>query len=229
MGTNGFTTGTGGDNVFFVNLNESGTPDTDARPGVNIIRQHLARRFGRAILIASDSVASSLTTVTFAGTSDADTGIDPTTITYTHAVDFRGADATPTPAVINGLAFADGTNTAGQTDANTGNGFGLAGVGNAFGGDNTGVWADPGSGLEELTRDFYFGGNPGTLTLSDLTPGETYKLRLFVAGYYRVRPDVYGRQRIQRWKRGSRRSQQYVMPTPLNTSSPWVRPILTLR
>jgi hypothetical protein len=36
MGTNGFTTGTGGDNVFFVNLNESGTPDTDATPHVAV-------------------------------------------------------------------------------------------------------------------------------------------------------------------------------------------------
>ena len=108
--------------------------------------------------------------MTFTGTSDADTGIDPTTDHLHPRGGFRGADATPTPAVINGLAFADGTNTAGQTDANTGNGFGLTGAGGTFQ-HYTGVWADPGSGLEELTRDFYFGGNPGTLTLSDLTPG----------------------------------------------------------
>jgi len=165
------------DNIFYVNLTESGSADTDATPNVTVTANTTLSEDGGSNNIAVED--PEFTTVTFTGSTDADTGIDPGTITYTHAVDFQGANASHTPATINGLAFTDGTDTAGQTDATTGKGFGLTDMTSEWE-SATGVYADNGTGLQELLKEFY-SGSVGTLTLSDLTGGETYKVRFFVS------------------------------------------------
>ena len=106
------------------------------------------------------------------GVTDASTGIDPSTITYTHAVDFNAGGH---PANINGLAFYNDTNRSGP-------GYSLVYPTLSYTGYNSP--ADNSSQLEGLMANFwYFGTNPRTLTLSGLTPGETYKVRFFIGGY----------------------------------------------
>ena len=107
------------------------------------------------------------------GNADAQTGIS-TSITYTHKVDLIAA----TPAAINGVTFNAGTsgnnpalnyNLSGPSDTRT---------------DMDSPAVD-GSGLGDLLSGFVYKGNNGdhTLTLSGLTNGATYKLRLYVGQY----------------------------------------------
>lgn len=98
----------------------------------------------------------------FANSSDAATGINSAT-NYTHRVDINNNGAT----TINGVVF---NNTGAYT---------LTGAALAFA-DSNGY---TGSGIAELTDDFLFNGNPGVLTVSGLTPGVAYKLRLYINGW----------------------------------------------
>lgn len=110
---------------------------------------------------------------------DADTGIDPAATTYTHALDFI---ADGSAANINGLQFeAAGRDGVNYTTTNL-NGeinesqFNLGGAGTG---------AAPGSGLDKLLLDFYWNsdlsatGQAETVTLTGLTEGTAYTLRMF--------------------------------------------------
>jgi hypothetical protein len=109
---------------------------------------------------------------------DADTGIR-TGVTYTHLLDFI---ADGSAATINGVPFtAAGATGANYTSTNlpgqiTEAQFNLGGAG-------TGAAA--GSGLHQLLTDFYYNSNQNgagqaeTITLTGLTPGTPYRLRLF--------------------------------------------------
>ena len=92
---------------------------------------------------------------------DAGTGISNTK-TYSHALDFAdGPDI-----AINGVNFT----AAGTSGAN----WNLAGAGAVAGGGN------PATGdINRLLTNFYYGGNPATLTLSGLTPGTSYETHLY--------------------------------------------------
>jgi MYXO-CTERM domain-containing protein len=109
---------------------------------------------------------------------DADTGISAGT-TYTHLLDFIADNSA---ATINGVAFTP----AGRT----GTGFTSANIPGQIlesqfnlGGAGTGAAA--GSGLDKLLRDFYYNstnngaGQSETITLTNLTPGQPYRLKLF--------------------------------------------------
>ncbi|MGI9646231.1 MAG: PKD domain-containing protein, partial [Ilumatobacteraceae bacterium] len=89
------------------------------------------------------------------GVTDASTGIDPSTITYTHAVDFNAAGH---PANINGLAFYNATTRSGP-------GWSLSNPPNSFTGHDSA--ADNSSQLDGLLANFWYGDANGvTLTLT---------------------------------------------------------------
>jgi len=128
--------------------------------------QSLAALAGLALL-ASSANAGTLTVNNFADGTDAATGIS-SSVTYTHLVDI-GKDADT--ANINGVIF-DNT-LANYTLVDTPNTIGSNG-------NNGGA---PGSGVNVLLDKFKYAGSPGVLTVSGLTPGETYRLRLYVSGW----------------------------------------------
>ncbi len=117
-------------------------------------------------------VAPSLAENSF-GNTDAQTGIS-TSKTYTHKVDLIAA----TPAAINGVTFDAGT-----SGNNPSLNYILSGPSDTRTGMDSPAIA--GSGLHDLLSCFVYKGNNGdhTLTLSGLTGGATYTLRLYVGGY----------------------------------------------
>lgn len=133
-----------------------------------MIRNNLPCFAAAACLASVTASAGVLTVNNFANGSDAATGIS-TSITYTHLVDILPDAETP---VINGVAFDN-------TLAN----YTLSGAGNTFTNNNTNNDGDPGSGIRELLDTFRYNGDPGVLTVSGLTPGTTYKLRLYVTDW----------------------------------------------
>ncbi len=93
---------------------------------------------------------------------DAGTGISSSK-TYTHALDFaEGSSVT-----INGVPFTG----AGLTGGN----WAITGANPSAGSPATGATGD----ISRLLTNFYYGGNPGTLTLTGLAPGQTYEARLY--------------------------------------------------
>jgi autotransporter-associated beta strand protein len=98
-------------------------------------------------------------------TDDATTGISSTK-TYTHAVDFAAGG---TPASINGVAFENATTT-------TGSNWSLANTTNTVAGDSS-------TNIDGLLSDYFEGFvselSLPTLTLTGLTPGRNYELRLY--------------------------------------------------
>lgn len=95
-------------------------------------------------------------------TDDAGTGISAAT-TYTHALDFAEVN----PLTINGVPFTG----AGLTGAN----WSLTGAVLAAGNGATGATGD----ISTLLTNFYYNGNPATLTLTGLNAGTTYEMRLY--------------------------------------------------
>ena len=100
-------------------------------------------------------------------------------IQYTHLADLLSDDG---GAVINGVTF--------PAAVNSGPGGGTVGTFSLSAGltfQNFNSPATDGSGLDDLMDDFYHSGgvNGGvaSLTLSGLTPGITYRLRLYVGGF----------------------------------------------
>ena len=78
---------------------------------------------------------------------------------YVHLLDFGSGGG----ATVNGVAF---------TDAGTsGSGWSLSGADVLFGG--------VGGGYSQLINDFYYNGNPGVLTFSDLVVGKMYNAVLY--------------------------------------------------
>ena len=105
---------------------------------------------------------------------DAASGVSPS-ISYTHLADFNSDDG---GAVINGVTFPAAT----AAGAN----FNLARAGNTF--QNHNSPAPDGSGMDDLLDDFFFGAGGGppitsSLTVSNLTPGVPYRLRMYVGGF----------------------------------------------
>ncbi|MCL4207729.1 MAG: autotransporter-associated beta strand repeat-containing protein, partial [Pirellulaceae bacterium] len=101
-------------------------------------------------------------------TTDAETGISSAK-TYTHLLDFNaGWSSSPAVASVNGVNF---------TNAGTSGGNWSGVPGSGTGNTTTGM-ADSG-GMHELLKDFYYGGNPATVSLNGLTVGTTYELRLY--------------------------------------------------
>lgn len=106
------------------------------------------------------STASVSTPVYF--TDDASSGISSSK-TYTHALDF----AEGTTVSINGVTFTG----AGLTGSN----WSLTGASPSAGNGATGATGN----VSRLLTNFYYNGNPATMTLSGLTPGVTYETRLY--------------------------------------------------
>jgi hypothetical protein len=103
----------------------------------------------------------------FADGSDAATGISSDT-TYTHLVDINKDGDT---ADINGVLF-------GNTLAN----YTLTGAGTPYAGWTPGA-SVTGTGITHLLNNFQYNGKPAVLTVSGLTPGTQYRLRIYVAGW----------------------------------------------
>ena len=108
-------------------------------------------------------------------TGDADCGISTNKI-YTHLLDFPANNA----ATVNGVAFVP----AGMNGS--ANGYTWSTTGNP----PTGTWADSGSGVAQLLADFTYGGTDYTLTLSGLTPGQSYETRIYFRSFGSVNPDA---------------------------------------
>ncbi len=104
-------------------------------------------------------------------TSDASSGISAV-YSYTHAYNF-GSGSSPT---VNGVAF---TGVPGGNPTVSGK-FSVAGMGNAFGGDGRAGVSGAGAAI---ASDFIYGGNPGTITVNNLTPGEQYVFTLFTSAW----------------------------------------------
>ena len=121
--------------------------------------------------------AGVLTPVTFAD--DATSGVSPD-LTYTHLADLTSDDG---GAVINGVTFPAATN-AGAGGGGTVSTFNLTAP-SVF--QNFNSPAPDGGGLDDLLDDFYHSGGIGngsaSLTLTGLTPGVPYRLRLYVGGF----------------------------------------------
>ena len=120
-------------------------------------------------VMTSSAHAGTLVVNNFADGTDAATGIS-SSLTYTHAIDINQQGPA---AVVNGVTF---DNTLGS--------YSLTGAPNNFN-TNTGAGngADPASEIYKMFDTFQFNGKPGVLTLTGLTPGETYKLRLYVTAW----------------------------------------------
>ena len=93
---------------------------------------------------------------------DAGTGISATKI-YSHALDFAEAN----PLTINGVSFTG----AGLSGGN----WTLAGTNGTAGNGSTGASGN----ISTLLTNFFYNGNPATLTLTGLTPGTNYDLRIY--------------------------------------------------
>ena len=93
--------------------------------------------------------------------------------TYTHRLDFGDG----TPAQVNNVDF--------ETAANSGANWTLAGatflLPESAGTPSSPTFSDAanGTGMNLFLSDFYYNGNPATLTLNGLTPGTLYELRLY--------------------------------------------------
>ncbi len=105
-------------------------------------------------------------------TDDASSGVDSAYV-YTHAYNFGTANST----TINGVQF---TGVAGGNPVVT-NKFAVTGVPNVYNNDANNL--PDGSGSRVLANDFIYGGNPGTLTLSGLTPNKEYLLTIYSVGW----------------------------------------------
>lgn len=105
-------------------------------------------------------------------TDDVSSGVNSAYV-YTHAYNFGTANST----TINGVQF---TGVAGGNPA-VSNKFSVTGIPNVFNNDANNL--PDGTGSRTLANDFIYGGNPGTLTLSGLTPGKEYLLTIYSVGW----------------------------------------------
>jgi hypothetical protein len=134
---------------------------------MNKSSQHLCFLFFAALTVSAGTISFHPIT------NDADSGISSAK-DYTHAIDF-GSHATV--ATINGVAFGDGNPGAfpGETGSQT-VGTGTSTLPSNHGGNlNAPATGD----IQELLRDMIFGDATGDITLTGLTPGAQYQLRLY--------------------------------------------------
>ena len=110
------------------------------------------------LLVASGAAAGTFSSNAYTG--DGDSGISAAK-TYTHAANIRGTNVN-----INGVPFVSGDTS--------GAGWTLGGASSTF--DNHGTAPIVGN-IGQLVDDFRYGpaNGPATLTLTGLTPGQTYK------------------------------------------------------
>ena len=100
-------------------------------------------------------------------TGDATSGVG-TSKTYLARANVIGGDV-----LVNGVTFV------GSGTALSGTGWALAGIPNTFGSGGNHTTTFGGSSIDDLFDGFQYGGNPGTLTLSGLTAGQTYVTTLY--------------------------------------------------
>ena len=101
-------------------------------------------------------------------TGDADSGVG-TSKTYTAIANVIGSNVT-----VNGATFI------GSGGGLSGAGWALGGLPNYFGGGGNQVAGPFGASvIDDLFDGFQYGGNPGTLTLSGLTTGQTYVATMY--------------------------------------------------
>ncbi len=105
----------------------------------------------------------------YAWNDDATSGIDGAA-TYSHAYNFGSGDS-PT---VNGIPFTG----VGGPNPSASN-FSLNGPNGVFPGDSNNVTGTSAT----LAKDFVYNGNPATLNLSGLNPGEAYRLTIFTVGW----------------------------------------------
>jgi hypothetical protein len=169
-----------GTNFLTVNVNHYGN-----NSGVRVSCRYTADGSGTAVINYQNLRDTSFHTYAFCNrettpraswgysswTSDASSGISAV-YTYTHAYNL-GSGSSPT---VNGVSFTgvpDGNPTVGGQ-------FSVAGVPNTFTGDGgAGVSGAGGA----IASDFIYGGNPGTLTVNNLTPGAQYLLTLYTSAW----------------------------------------------
>ena len=157
-GTNGYTGGTtvNSGTLRTTAVNAAGSGAVDVAPAATWQIWD-----GADQTVAGLSGAGTIATVSGGVVSTGADGVPQISVanTYVHLLDFGNAGG----ATVNGVAF---------TDAGTsGTGWSLAGTPNLFtGGD---------SGYNQLMNDFYYGGNPATLTFSDLVVGKMYDAVLY--------------------------------------------------
>jgi sugar lactone lactonase YvrE len=108
-----------------------------------------------------------------AWTNDASTGVDATNTLCAYRF------GSTTTASINRVNF---TGVTGVNPSVAGS-FAVAGELAVYPNTLNHLTALGGSGSAELAKNFLYGGNPGTLTLSNLIMGTTYRLSLFGVGY----------------------------------------------
>ena len=108
-------------------------------------------------------------------TGDADSGISSTK-TYTHAIDF----GTNTVATVNGVVFGDGNPGVfpGPTGSQT-VGTGSSTIPNNNGGNGGADAFLTVGGMRTLMRDMVYGDTTALITLTGLTPGQEYQVRLY--------------------------------------------------
>ncbi|MFM8952398.1 MAG: C25 family cysteine peptidase [Planctomycetaceae bacterium] len=130
-----------------------------------LVRCHFLVALSVAALTCSTGVAAGTWTC-HAWTGDADSGIVPGGH-YTVAVNCGGSAVT-----VNGVDF--------QADALAGPNFTIEGVVERYQPDGRCSVAGAGA---SLASDFIYGGSPGTVTLTNLTPAATYETSLFAYGF----------------------------------------------
>lgn len=123
-------------------------------------------------------------------TDDADTGID-SSITYTHALDFGNGDP-GTPITVNGVTFAEVAATGvfpTPAGASQTVGTGSTDIPSANGGWEP--WTNVSGNFKKVQKDMLSGGAGTHVTLTGLTPGETYKVRFYHMAWGWNRQEVW--------------------------------------
>lgn len=115
----------------------------------------------------------------FAFSGDADSGLS-TNKTYTHLLDFPDNGS---PATVNGVEFVP----AGMSGSTNGYAWSVTGhsPSNSW---NEAPADSTRTGIDRLLWDFQYGGTDYTLTLSGLTPGQSYEARLYFRSFGGVNP-----------------------------------------
>ena len=120
-----------------------------------------------SLLAAHAGFAADATLSSGAITGDADSGVSGAK-TYTAIANIIGNNV-----AVNGATFI------GSGNGLSGTGWALTGVPNNFGGGGNHTTTFGGSVIDDLFDGFQYNGNPGTLTMSGLTVGQTYVTTLY--------------------------------------------------
>ncbi|MCA9247387.1 MAG: hypothetical protein KDA42_09740, partial [Planctomycetales bacterium] len=127
--------------------------------------------------LAAGAVGAGISYFPFSG--DADSGISAEK-TYTHAIDFGNQTGFPT-ATINGVVFANGSVGAFPGAAGTSQtvGTGTSTIPINHDGGQAAAIPFAGEQVNDLIGDMIYGAANGQITLTGLTPGQSYRLTLY--------------------------------------------------